>query len=551
MINPEDKKFKDILGEGRKMSQAQIDLCNFIAYGIGNATVQARAGSGKSKTIELMCAAIHPRKKILILAYNTHIAENLREKLKNLQNVEVCTYHSLGLKILKAKLGNNIELDENKYHNYIQEHIRDIDDDVFDTLKGGDKRRYKRNIESLVNYSRFNKAQSVTEIQRMAEKYGIRVIGNECEVAKNVLNWGSQNTAKIDFSDMIWLPFELGITANIKYLQYDVIFIDEAQDSSPVQQNLIDICKNRSTRFVSVGDREQCINAWAGADTEAFENFEKMDNVTPFKLNVSYRCSRKVADVVRKLVPDFETPDFAIDGNVEFHAHLSDIKIGDLVLCRMTSPLVRLHLHLLSQNIPSKLYGYGYGEEIIEMLNSYDTEDIDDIKMSLKTDLIALWERIAETDECDLKDVVMDSMIGNEYDKILTIETVSEGCATKEDVINRVAQIFNLAEKTNDSTTENTNGVLRDDVVNLCTVHKSKGLECDNVFILCPSLMPSKMARQDWERTAEKNVLYVALSRAKVNLSFVDEKEFSFNPALENPKSMFDELNSIKEDIYS
>ena len=401
MINPEDKKFIDILGEGRKMSQAQIDLCNFIAYGIGNATVQARAGSGKSKTIELMCAAINPRKKILILAYNTHIAENLRKKLEQYQNITVCTYHSLGLKILKAKLGKDIKLDDNKYPNYVSENIRVLSDGVYDALEGGEKRRYKKHILALVNYSRYNKAQSINEITRMAEKYGIRLIGNECEVTKKVLNWGSQNTAKIDFSDMIWLPFELGITANIKYLQYDVIFIDEAQDSSPVQQNLIDICKNRSTRFVSVGDESQCINAWAGADTEAFENFEKMDNVTPFKLNVSYRCSRKVADVVRRLVPDFETPDFAVDGNVDFKAHLSDIKVGDLVLCRMTSPLVLLHLMLLSKNIPSKLYGYEYGEELIDMLNQYETDDIDEIKKSLCTDMVSLWDRLAEENECE------------------------------------------------------------------------------------------------------------------------------------------------------
>ena len=94
MINPKDTKFLDILG-GYEMSQAQIDLCNFIAYGIGNATVQSRAGSGKSKTIELMCAAINPRKKILIITYNNHIARHLEKKLQGKENIDVCTYHSL------------------------------------------------------------------------------------------------------------------------------------------------------------------------------------------------------------------------------------------------------------------------------------------------------------------------------------------------------------------------------------------------------------------------------------------------------------------------
>ena len=83
MINPKEDKFQKIIGENNQMSKTQIELCNFIAYGIGNATVQSRAGSGKSKTIELMCAAINPRKKILIISHNNHIAKHLQKKLKD------------------------------------------------------------------------------------------------------------------------------------------------------------------------------------------------------------------------------------------------------------------------------------------------------------------------------------------------------------------------------------------------------------------------------------------------------------------------------------
>ena len=108
MINPKEDKFQKIIGENNQMSKTQIELCNFIAYGIGNATVQSRAGSGKSKTIELMCAAINPRKKILIISHNNHIAKHLQKKLKDKENIDVCTYHSLGFKILKTKFKNTV-----------------------------------------------------------------------------------------------------------------------------------------------------------------------------------------------------------------------------------------------------------------------------------------------------------------------------------------------------------------------------------------------------------------------------------------------------------
>ena len=109
MVNIHDKKYESILGEGKLMSPVQEELCNFIAHGVGNATVQSRAGSGKSKTIELMCASINPRKKILILAHNVHIANHLRHKLNGHENITIYTYHSLGYKVLKTKL-KSVEL---------------------------------------------------------------------------------------------------------------------------------------------------------------------------------------------------------------------------------------------------------------------------------------------------------------------------------------------------------------------------------------------------------------------------------------------------------
>ena len=119
MINPEDPKYSLILGEGNIMSPEQIELCNFAAYGVGNAIVQSYAGSGKSKTIELMCASINPRKKILIIAFNRHIALHLKTKMKNYPNVSVTTYHSFGYKMIMACTGKKPELDEEKYSKYI------------------------------------------------------------------------------------------------------------------------------------------------------------------------------------------------------------------------------------------------------------------------------------------------------------------------------------------------------------------------------------------------------------------------------------------------
>jgi DNA helicase-2/ATP-dependent DNA helicase PcrA len=59
------------------------------------------------------------------------------------------------------------------------------------------------------------------------------------------------------------------------------------------------------------------------------------------------------------------------------------------------------------------------------------------------------------------------------------------------------------------------------------TIHKAKGLEADTVHIICPELMPSKMAKKDWQYVQEDNLIYVAYTRAKKTLNFV--ADFQYN----------------------
>ena len=131
-----------------------------------------------------------------------------------------------------------------------------------------------------------------------------------------------------------------------------------------------------------------------------------------------------------------------------------------------------------------------------------------------------------------------------EYDKILAIQAVSEGITSKQEVINRLKDIFVSDVETDD------NDVITNDLIHLSTVHRAKGLECENVFILCPSLMPSKLARVAWEIESEKNIVYVAWSRAKNTLNFISEQEFPPENGYSGVDEMYEELLKAKT-IYS
>ena len=60
----------------------------------------------------------------------------------------------------------------------------------------------------------------------------------------------------------------------------------------------------------------------------------------------------------------------------------------------------------------------------------------------------------------------------------------------------------------------------------LSTIHKSKGLEIERIFFLCPELIPSKYAVMDWQLEQERNLKYVGITRAKDELIYVSSETF-------------------------
>lgn len=539
MIDKNDIRFKVVLGEGIVPSKVQVELCDFIAHKIGNAIVESRAGSGKSKTIELMAHFVPKGKKTLIVCFNTHIAEHLKNELSQQEvNADVMTYHSLGYKILLSKkiISGNNKFKDDKYRNFIINNINTINP-KYEQLNNIEKNFYKKNILKLIDYSRYNLMQSEKEIRKIANKYGINCVDNECEAVKNILRWGSNNFNEFDYQDMIWLPYELGINANIPWLQYDYIFVDEAQDSSLAQQNLINICSKRTTRLIIVGDSKQCINSWAGSDEEAFNNFRKKGNMKEFVLSTSYRCSRKIAELAKMYVPDFNVPKWASEGEVNYDVSLDNIRPGDMVLCRLTSPLVDLHLRLISNKLPSKIKGLELGEELKSILNTYKTNDITELRCEMEKDLVNKWVNISKENEISLKEAACENDIMILYDTLLTLNIISKGLSTKKEVIERIDSVIGSEDENIEDT----------DNIHLTTIHKAKGLENERVFILCPSLMPSRLAHKDWEIKSEQNLIYVAYTRAKKSLNFLSEKEFPPSVSYSGVDNMYNTLMKLKE----
>lgn len=508
----------------------QEKFFDWVEHGVGNALIRAKAGSGKSVSAVSSMKLIPKTEKCLFIAFNKSIADHLNESLKSRQNCTARTTHSLGLLMIKRNIGSDVELDEYKYRNYLKNNISELTTTEGEIMTNSQVEEYIDSITKLIDYSRFNLAQSEREINEIAQKYDIPVSFDECIVTRKCLEWGKENTKTIDYTDMIWLPVELSLKPI--GLTYDWVYFDEAQDASLCSIQLFLKCLKRGGRFVTILDEFQSINQFAGASEDAFEFLKSYPNTTVFELPISYRCAKNIIKYANNFVKDIYARDDAPDGLVVSNCHIKDIKEGDMVLCRSKSPLINLYVKLLRKNVNCYIKGQDIGQNLIDELERIKQGDLardlesDGVFVRLFDNLFSERNKLMQTRGLDYEDATLSSYIMEKYDAINALMILSEKYDKKDKLIDHIREIFK----------EDSQGVC------LSTIHKAKGLEADNVYILCNSSMPSRLATKDWEKQQERNVQYVAYTRAKNKMGFISEKEIKPNGSLQDPSQILTEL---------
>ena len=522
-------------------SPYQEKIFDFITEGEGNAVVSAKAGSGKTFTIVNAMKLIPKTKKAIFIAFNKSIADELNEKLKSNSNCMAYTTHSLGFRMIRRNLGNDIIVDEYKYRTYLKNNFLNVTglNDGEINIEKNQINEYTENILLLIDFSRLFLAHDDEAINNIVERYDVPLIANEVEVVKRCLEWGKNNITSIDYADMLWLPTALNLRP--LGMLYDWVFLDEAQDSSIAAIALFKKCvKPNVGRWVCVGDEKQCINLFCGSNEDNFRQLCHSENTQVFDLPVSYRCGKKIIEFSQSIVKDILPKENAIDGEIKNGCKLSCLKDGDMVLARSKAPLLKVYTKLIKKGINCYIKGLDIGANLINLLDSIKGEELN---INLRKDgvFIRLYDKLFETRDklvekrgLDIDDATLSSYIMEQYDTIKALEVLAFNCATKNELKARIKDIFK----------EDSKGVC------LSTIHKSKGLEADNVYILCHSSMPSKNCHHEWERIQEKNLMYVAYTRAKKILGFISEKEVPPTGSMSEPEDILNELNYIESKVY-
>jgi superfamily I DNA/RNA helicase len=313
-----------------ELSNYQLAIIDFIKNGNGNLVVEACAGAAKTYTLIKCVEEIPGDKRILLSSFNRDIANVLKKKTKDMPNVNASTLHSLGLQMLQRNFPNEeLALDEFKYKSYLNRNIKSLSSINTYELKKRDFARYMSNIEDFVNFGRCYLCETIKDLEFIEDRYDIDTIADEKEVALDILEYGKHDLSQIDYTDMIWLPSVL--FCKPIGMQYDWIFVDEAQDLSVCQREIILKCRKINTRMCLVGDSEQSLYAFSSADPESFKMLKELPNTSSLPLSISYRCANKIVDFASKIVPTIEPNNDGREGEVKYNVQLDEIKDGDMV----------------------------------------------------------------------------------------------------------------------------------------------------------------------------------------------------------------------------
>jgi DNA helicase-2/ATP-dependent DNA helicase PcrA len=313
----------------------------------------------------------------------------------------------------------------------------------------------------------------------------------------SILDECKRDTRQIDFDDMIWMPLVL----DWAWPQFDVLFVDEAQDFNEMQRELIVRCTTNG-RCIIVGDKNQAIYGFRGADSNSIaifsERLEKMGKtVKYFPMTLTWRCPKSVVKEANRYVKEFNCLDTAEEGAVHVDSHFNPQK-DDIVLCRYNAPLVSAFYDLLSQGKSAYVLGRDMHKGLINEVKNITKKE----NMPAK-EFVQLARTNFNTQYLRLVNANKQNQANALEDKHKCITVFAGRADTVGGIIAEIKRVFNSNQKGD---------------IMLSTVHKAKGLEADNVYILTPERMPHPKATNPRE---ERNIIYVAITRAKKNLYYV------------------------------
>lgn len=276
----------------------------------GPMLILAGAGSGKTKVLTTKVAYLIEEKNIdpnniLAITFTNKAAKEMKERIFKLEGnsafyIQISTFHSFGLKILKENcelLGyekNFTILDSDDSLSIIKKIMKELNIDA-----------NKYNPKAIKNVISNNKNEIIDP-----EKYSLYVNTDFDEIALEVYRKYEKSLKinnAVDFDDLLILPLKL-FNNNPEVLQkyqekYKYVFIDEYQDTNEPQYILSKMISAKYKNITVVGDADQAIFTWRGANYKNILNFEKdYKDAKVVLLEENYRSTKTILNAANNVI---------------------------------------------------------------------------------------------------------------------------------------------------------------------------------------------------------------------------------------------------------
>ncbi len=576
----------------------------------GPILILAGAGSGKTKTITsrvayLIANGIHPS-SILTLTFTNKAANEMRYRALSLIDTDIshapllCTFHKFGLLFLKHYISNLnrsnsfviIDSDDKK------KIIKSFDIDLPVPIIASEISRFKNNLmspERVISGAQLPNYKKIAAIYKRYDEY-------------------LQQNNLVDFEDLLALPYKIleqnPILAQEISQKYQYIMVDEYQDTNDLQFKLLEKLTTSHKNLCVVGDDDQSIYGWRGANIKNILEFSQIyPNTKTIKLEKNYRSTNNILKVANDLIEHNRTrlgktligtkedgkeitTIHSQDENAE--AHIISNHIKKLILTQKINPkniAIIYRINALSRSleesfnrnsIPYKMVGglkfyeraeikdiisylrlisnihddfsikrvinkpkRGIGKATIDKLSfgaqekncslfSFITDHLESIKDKITKkafiSLVKFSEDILITKESMLHDPISELMdkieesfkirayyasLPNSLERVLNIE---EFYALFKDFM-QMHEDSTLDVFLNEISLRSDQDQIDDESVSLMSIHASKGLEFEHVFVigLEEGFFPLIGDGNDIEE--ERRLAYVACTRAKTELT--------------------------------
>lgn len=604
----------------------------------GPLIILAGAGSGKTRVLTHRIMYLINEKKInesniLAITFTNKAANEMKERIFNLigdttKYIWINTFHAMCLKILRT----NIEYLGYKTHFTILDSSEQkrVIKDIIENYKY-DIDQYNPNFILKVISNSKNKNESPEDLSQKS-KFGF--MKNVSNIYLKYQQYLKKNNV-LDFDDLIIKTIELFEKSDetLKYYQnkFKYIHVDEYQDTSIIQYKLIKLLSNFHKNICVVGDDDQSIYSWRGANVNNITDFEKdFKNSKIIYLNQNYRSNNIILSAANSIIKNNIKrkekklwTNIISDNKINFNYAENDIEEADYISKKIkklnnynnTAILYRnnylsrvIENSLIKNSIPYKILGSlhflnrkeikdilsyinilinpddelsikriinvpkrGIGKETLKKIeiymqqnkiNMYEAlKNVKDIKLSTNITkkivaFIEIFEKYKNFNDYSIAEILEGIYIDSGYKEMLE-QTVN---VENRERISNISELVSSSiqySKSNKSilefmsdislysdTDKNENN--KDNSVTLSTIHASKGLEYDTVFIigLEENIFPSNIMEDDTDIKEkieeERRLAYVSITRAKNNLFIsATKRRMKFGKNITNKLSRF------------